>query len=153
LKISVQITRQSEYAIKILVDLASASRGEIVHSKAIAERKKVPEKFLQKTIQVLVRTGMVESRRGTLGGVRLAVDPDSLTVADVITAIEGPVTINPCMDDSFDCENKSVCRVHQILKRGQAALLAELSKETLGEIARAIAAQREKEALRCEKNS
>lgn len=148
-----QITRQSEYAIKILVDLASSPRGEIVHSKAIAERKKIPEKFLQKTIQVLVRTGMVESRRGTLGGVRLAVDPDSLTVVDVITAIEGPVTINLCMDDSFDCDNKPNCQVHQILKRGQKALLSELSKETLGEIARAIAAIREKEALPCEKES
>ena len=146
-----QITRQSEYAIKILIDLASVPRGEIVQSKAIAERKKVPEKFLQKTIQVLVRTGMVESRRGSLGGVRLAVDPDSLTIADVVVAIEGPVTINPCMDDRYDCENKPICRVHQILKRGQKALLAELSRDTLGEIARAIAVHEEKETLCNEK--
>jgi Rrf2 family protein len=146
-----QITRQSEYAIKILVDLASVPRGEIVHSKAIAERKKVPEKFLQKTIQVLVRTGLVESKRGTLGGVRLAVDPDRLTIADVVVAIEGPVTLNPCLNDVYNCENRPVCQVHQILKRGQKALLAELSKETIGEIARAIATMRKKEALPCER--
>ncbi len=148
-----QITRQSEYAIKILIDLASVPQGEVVHSKAIAERKKIPEKFLQKTIQVLVRVGMVKSRRGTLGGVRLAVDPDSLTIADVVAAIEGPVTINPCLNDRFDCENKQVCKVHQILKRGQKALLAELCKETLGDIARAIAAQSEKEPLPLERQT
>jgi Rrf2 family transcriptional regulator, nitric oxide-sensitive transcriptional repressor len=148
-----QITRQSEYAIKILVDLASAPRGEIVHSKAIAERKKIPEKFLQKTIQVLVRTGMVESRRGNLGGVRLAVDPGRLTIADVVEAIEGPVTINPCMDDRFECENKPVCQVHQILKRGQKALLAELSQETVAEIAETIAAYRKKATLPCERKN
>ncbi len=148
-----QITRQSEYAIKILVDLASVPQGEVVHSKAIAERKKIPEKFLQKTIQVLVRAGMVESRRGNLGGVRLAVDPDSLTIADVVAAIEGPVTINLCMDDRFSCENKSVCQLHQILKRGQKALLSELSKETLGDIARAIAAHSEKEPPPCDRQT
>jgi len=130
-----QFTRQTEYAIRILMALGEVKKGEVIQSRVIAEKQEIPEKFLSKTIQVLVRTGLVETRRGTLGGVRLAVPLESITIADVITAIEGKIAINPCLTNGFYCKNMASCQVRQILARGQNALLAELNKETLADLA------------------
>lgn len=129
-----QITRQAEYAIRILLELASLTRGEITQCRVIAEKRKVPDKFLQKTIQILARCGFVETRRGTMGGVKLAVSPASVTIADIITAVEGEVHISPCLCKEFYCGNKEKCRVTRILQRAQDALLDELSKETLADL-------------------
>ncbi|MBW6464333.1 MAG: RrF2 family transcriptional regulator [Dethiobacteria bacterium] len=131
-----QITRQAEYAIRIMLELATLPTGKGTQSKVIAEKRKVPDKFLQKTIQILVRTGYVATKRGTMGGVKLAVTPESVTIADVITAIEGKVFISPCLCEGFFCGNKEKCQVTKILQRAQNALLDELSKETLADLVR-----------------
>jgi len=131
-----QITRQSEYAIRALMELAAAPEGVVIQSRSIAEKHRLPEKFLNKTIQILVRAGYVKTLRGMKGGIRLAVDPDRVTIADVIQAIEGKIALNPCLGDHYFCENVSFCRVHGILQRAQDAMLAELSKETLADLVR-----------------
>lgn len=131
-----QITRQAEYAIRIMLELSSLPKGEFTHSKLISEKRKVPDQFLQKTIQILVRSRMVESRRGVMGGVRLAVKPESVTIADIIKAVEGEFYISPCLHDSFYCGNKSKCQVTKILQRAQDALMDELKKESLLELSR-----------------
>ena len=130
-----QITRQSEYAIRALIELASTPEGTILQSRAIAKKHDLPEKFLNKTIQLLSHAGFIETKRGMHGGIKLAVSPDSITIADVITAIEGKISINPCLGDSSYCNRQEVCRVHHILQRAQRAMLAELNKETIADLA------------------
>lgn len=130
-----QMTRQTEYAIRTLLALATAPKGVLVPSRVIAAEYDLPEKFLNKTIQILVRAGLVETRRGLQGGIRLAVPADSITIADVAVAIEGRIAINPCLADNYYCRNSAVCRVRAILERAQEAMIAELSRETLAELA------------------
>lgn len=129
-----QITRQSEYAIRAVMELASVPPGTVIHSRAIAEKQGLPEKFLHKTIQLLTRAGLVESRRGRHGGIKLVASPESITILDVINAVEGRVAINPCLADGYYCQNKPTCRVNKILKRAQDAMLAELQRETMAEL-------------------
>ena len=130
-----ELTRQSEYAIRTLIELAGAPEGVFIQSRVIAEKHSLPEKFLHKTIQVLGRTGFVETRRGMQGGIRLAVPAASLTIADIVVAIEGRIAINPCLNESYYCKHKSACRVNGILQRAQEAMIAELSKETIADLA------------------
>jgi len=131
-----QLTRQTEYAIRTLIELVKAPEGVMVHSKSIAEKHNLPEKFLNKTIQILVRAGLVETRRGMQGGIRLAVSPDSIKIADVLAAIEGKLALNPCLGGDYHCEDQPVCPVRKVLQRTQEAILAELSKETLADLAK-----------------
>jgi len=131
-----QITRQTEYAIRTLLELAKMPKGAIMQSKTVSERQELPEKFLNKTVQRLVRAGFLETRRGMQGGIRLIVDPQSITIADVVIAIEGRVAINPCLAENSYCKNQPACRVHGILQRAQDALLSELSKETFADLVR-----------------
>ncbi len=129
-----QITRQAEYAIRTVLELSKLKKGEFIQSKTVAERQELPEKFLNKTVQILTRAGLVETRRGMQGGIRLVVNPEEVTIADVITAVEGKVAINPCLAESYHCKNQPHCRVHGILQRAQDAMLLELGRESFAEL-------------------
>ena len=131
-----QLTRQSEYAIRALLELAAAPEGVVIKCRTIAEKHGMPEKFLNKTVQVLVRAGLVRTRRGMQGGIRLAVPPETITMADVIDIIEGRIVLNPCLGDNYSCKNINSCLMHGILQRTQDAMVAELSKETFADLAR-----------------
>lgn len=129
-----QITRQAEYAIKIMLELAKNQGKEVLSSKLIADRQGIPEDFLKKTVHLLALQGLVITQRGVQGGVRLGKPADEITIADIIAAVEGPLAINICLDSGYECPNKSTCPVRRVLARGQAALLRELSRETLSDL-------------------
>jgi Rrf2 family protein len=130
----VQITRQTEYAVHTLLELARLPFGEILPAKVISERQEIPEDFLKKTIQLLARAGLVHTQRGVQGGVRLARPSSEIRLGDVITAIEGPLAINICLAYGNKCPNKGTCHIHRILTSAQQALVAELNSKTFAEI-------------------
>ena len=130
-----QITRQTEYAVRTVLELSGLPFGEFIQIKDVAEKHKIPEMFLKKTVQALARSGLVVTQRGTNGGVRLARSADKITLVDVYAAIEGQLALNVCLADNYQCENQSSCQIHKILRRAQDALVRELSKETFADIA------------------
>lgn len=130
-----QLTRQSEYALKILLELARHPFGEVISSKIISERQDIPEDFLKKTIHLLALGGLVTTQRGTQGGVRLAKSAEQINIADVVAAIEGQVSINPCLSPGYICPNQEKCSINPVLARAQQAFLNELSKESLADLA------------------
>ncbi len=129
-----QITRQTEYAIRTILELAKAERGKLIATKSISANQGIPEVFLKKTILLLVRAGLVFTQRGADGGVRLAVPADRITIANIVSAVEGPLAINVCLTESYDCPNQPLCRVRPLLQRTQVAMLAELSRETVADL-------------------
>lgn len=130
-----QITRQSEYAIRTMLELAKSPKDTIVSSKVISERQSIPELFLKKTVQLLVTAGLLTTHRGTQGGIRLAKDPATITIADVLTAIEGPLAINICLSPESQCPNQPKCVISPVLARAQNAFLKELSKDNFADLA------------------
>ncbi|MEA1961885.1 MAG: Rrf2 family transcriptional regulator [Bacillota bacterium] len=130
-----QITRQTEYAIRTILELARSETGELLSTRVISERQDIPEDFLKKTIQLLNYAGLVSTQRGVQGGVRLAKDPHEITLVDIITAIEGPIAINVCLAPDFQCPNRETCVISPLLARAQHAFLQELRKETLADLA------------------
>ena len=131
-----QLTRQSEYAIRIMLELASRPAGEVVSSHTIAEKQSVPEDFLKKTVQLLSLGGLVATQRGVQGGVRLSRPAESINLADIVRAIEGPLLINVCLAPAFECPNRSSCPVSPVLERAQKAFLEELTRDSLADLVR-----------------
>lgn len=129
-----QITRQTEYAIRTLLELAGAPPGTMLQTRYISQRQQVPELFLKKTVQLLARAGLVTTRRGSGGGVVLNVPPHQLTLADILVAVEGKLALNVCLAPGDACPNSPACPVRSILQRAQEALVRELSRETLADI-------------------
>lgn len=81
---------KGEYALQAIFDLACQRPGEPIRIADIALRQKIPQKFLELILAGLKQSGFVESRRGAEGGYLLARQADSLTIGEVIRAVEGP---------------------------------------------------------------
>src|SRR5436190_824708 len=86
------ISVKGEYALQAIFDLATQRPGEPVRIADIAQRQKIPQKFLELILAGLKQAGFVESRRGAEGGYLLARPADSLTVGEVLRSVEGSHT-------------------------------------------------------------
>lgn len=83
------ISVKSEYALRAIFDLAAQRQGEPIRIADVARRQKIPQKFLELILAGMKQGGLVESRRGAEGGYLLARPPESVTVGDVLRAVEG----------------------------------------------------------------
>jgi Rrf2 family transcriptional regulator, cysteine metabolism repressor len=84
-----KVSVKCEYALRALLDLALGPAGEPVRIADIANRQHISQKFLELILADLKRSGFVESRRGVEGGYLLARRADSITVGEVMRAVEG----------------------------------------------------------------
>jgi Rrf2 family protein len=130
-----QVTRATDYAVRIMVELASLPPGDKVQLNELIESTGVRGSFLSKVVQRLVHAGMVSSHRGTRGGFSLRVSGEEVTLLDVIEAIEGPTQMNLCLGSGPGCERKSWCGVHPIWKKAQSAFVQELGSVSIAHLA------------------
>ncbi len=94
------ISVKGDYALHAVFDLALQKSGEPVKIAGIAQRQKIPQKFLELILAGLKQGGFVESRRGAEGGYLLARTPETLTVGEVLRYVEGPLEKNAKSDHS-----------------------------------------------------
>ena len=85
-----RISARADYAVRALTELAARS-GEPVTAESIARAQSVPLKFLLGILGELRRAGLVRSQRGPSGGYLLDRDPSTITIADVMRAVDGPL--------------------------------------------------------------
>jgi Rrf2 family protein len=86
----VRVSAKVDYAVRALAELAAAGEGP-VKGQDIALRQGVSVNFLENILSDLRRAGIVGSQRGSVGGYWLAVPADTITIADVIRTVEGPL--------------------------------------------------------------
>lgn len=99
-----KISTKGIYALEIVTDLAMHSDREHLESlKNIAKRRALSEKYLERIIKALKDAGIVQSVRGAQGGYCLQKEADSLTVREVLCAVEGELTPVECLTKETDC--------------------------------------------------
>jgi Rrf2 family protein len=86
----VRITAKVDYALRALAVLAAAGSTRTT-GDVIAAEQGIPLHFLENILRDLKRSGIVDARRGSSGGYLLAVEPNRVTIADVIRIVEGPL--------------------------------------------------------------
>ncbi|MDQ0786819.1 Rrf2 family transcriptional regulator [Streptomyces sp. B3I8] len=86
-----RISARADYAVRAVVELAVRQGGGPVKAESVAEVQDISHKFLEGILGDLRRAGLVASRRGGNGGYRLAREADTITVADIIRAVDGPI--------------------------------------------------------------
>lgn len=85
------ITKEQEYALRAMRNLATVGRGVMVRRKDMAEDENIPPHFLAKILQNVSRVGTSEIRQGSQGGPVLLKDPEEVTVLDVLEVCSGPL--------------------------------------------------------------
>jgi Rrf2 family protein len=86
-----RISARADYAVRAVVELAVRQGDGPVKAEAVAEVQDISHKFLEGILGDLRRGGLVASQRGGNGGYRLAREADTITVADIIRAVDGPI--------------------------------------------------------------
>ncbi len=118
------MSRKCQYALRAVFDLARRHGGGPTTVGEIAESQAIPPRFLELILGQLRQGGFVESRRGVHGGYLLALDPQVLTVGEIIQFIEGPVAPVRCVatDREADCPLYGHCAFMDMWTRaGNAA--------------------------------
>ena len=131
-----RLSKKADYALIAMKHLAQKSDGaQSTSAREIAEQYDIPIELLAKVLQRLVRTGLLVSTQGTRGGYTLSRAPLSITVADVIQAIDGPLTVTACSTEKNDCEQYSKCSIRDPLWQIRERIVAALGTVTLSEMA------------------
>jgi Rrf2 family protein len=86
-----RVSAKSDYALRALIELAARQDGGAVSAEELGRLQDIPHGFLQAILADLRRAGVVISQRGQSGGWRMARDADTVSVADVIRAVDGPL--------------------------------------------------------------
>jgi len=135
------LTKKSKYGLKALLILAQhAGQGPMLVTE-LAERERIPKKFLEAILLDLKRHGLLQSKRGKGGGYFLRRDPDEITVGQVVRLLDGPLALVPCASQTAymrcdDCVDEDACAIRWAMKQVRDATAKILDNTTLAALNR-----------------
>lgn len=103
----------TKYAIQALLHLAKLEKDQYLQVKTLSRRAKIPGPYLSKVIKDLASKGIVETKRGALGGVRLPSSKKSISFLDVCKALEDPLLKQSCFLTKYSCNSQTPCIMHR----------------------------------------
>jgi len=130
------LTRKSKYGIKAMLLLAEeADHGPILISE-LAERQRLPKKFLEAILLELKRHGLLHSKKGKGGGYVLGRQATDITVGQIIRILEGPLALTPCVSQTAyrgceECVDEKTCAVRIAMKEVRDSTAQILDHTTL----------------------
>jgi FeS assembly SUF system regulator len=104
-----RITKEADYGIMLLVSMASRPQGEIHTARQAAEWTGLPLPMVSKILRTLARERILASHRGVSGGYSLNRPAEEMSVAAVIRALEGPISMVQCGSEPGACVQEAVC--------------------------------------------
>jgi FeS assembly SUF system regulator len=131
-----RISKLTDYGTVVLAHLAE-HQATVCSAAEVAAATSVALPTVSKLLKLLARAGLVTSTRGASGGYRLSRPPQDITAADVIDALDGPVSITECSASDGDCEHEGVCSVGGAWQRINVAIRRALRDVTLNDLVRA----------------
>lgn len=134
-----KISVRGEYALRALIVLGlSAAPESVVRTHEISARQNIPKRFLEQILNDLKAAGIVESKRGVLGGYRLRRMAEQVTLAEIIRHIEGPLAPIRCVSERFyekcTCPDEARCGIRSVMKEVREAIVKVLENVTLAQL-------------------
>jgi Rrf2 family protein len=134
-ELSMQITRQADYALRAMIYLAKLDPTQRAATSQIAAEQHIPPSFLAKIISQLSIAGLIHTSRGARGGVSMARSPEEVSVLEVVEAIDGPISLNDCTGDPSACPFGEDCPLRPLWCETQAELIDRLRKTNFARFA------------------
>ena len=131
-----KITTKGHYGLRSLIDVALHQAEGPVTLNDIATRQSISVKYLWQVINPLKASGYLTVTRGAKGGYVLGQRPEEITMLDVLTTLEGPVSILKCLTRENECNRIHSCVARTVWKEVNNAVEAALSNITLAEVLR-----------------
>jgi Rrf2 family transcriptional regulator, cysteine metabolism repressor len=130
------VSSRCYYAIRAIYALAEHASPEPLKIATIAEREKIPIRFLEVILGQLKGAGFVQSRRGAEGGYRLARPAESLTIGEVMRFIDGPIAPVDCVSQSRpkECDFHGDCHFFGFWGRVRKAISDVVDQTTFADL-------------------
>jgi len=129
-----RIGKLTDYATVILADLA-ADRSRLLTAGKLSERTHIASPTVAKLLKQMHRAGLVNSTRGTHGGYQLAREPEDISAAAILDALEGPFALTECAAGSGQCDIEHSCSVGRTWQRLSLAIHRSLGEVSLAQLA------------------
>ncbi|MDF0542603.1 Rrf2 family transcriptional regulator [Sphingobium sp. H39-3-25] len=127
----------ADYAVVMMSAAARHCGATKMNATTLSAETGIPLPTAQKLVSRLSAAGLLESSRGTGGGVRLSRPPATISLADVVEAVEGPIAMTTCADQgAHDCTLEQDCRVKPHMNIANAAVRQALAGVSIASLSR-----------------
>lgn len=141
-----RLSMRSDYGVRALTHLAMHHGHGPIQSADVARHMAIPPVYLDQVFIALRKAGLVRSTRGPQGGHELSRGPDAITMCDVVKALEGPMAILDCLDNTSSCTLADTCSQRPVWIRVRRAVLSALDDVNLADLASDMGKARQRPA-------
>jgi len=124
------LKRKTIYGVELLVYLAENAGKRVVPLREIAEKKKLPRKFLEQIVSSLRAAKLVKAKEGKGGGYSLAKTPSKISIAEIVEVLEGPIEVGQCSS----CPMAKICTQKGIWIGVREGIRKTVKKRTLADL-------------------
>ncbi|MCL5735353.1 MAG: Rrf2 family transcriptional regulator [Actinobacteria bacterium] len=130
-----KLSTRSTYGVRAMLVLALRERSGPVMSRTIAEEQGLPINYLEQLMSQLRKANLVTALRGPRGGFVLARPASDITIAEIVEALEGPLTLADCPSGPGCCGEPEACAVTEVWEKATEALSGALRRISLAALA------------------
>lgn len=128
------IKKDTDYAMRMLAYLALNNGKSPIPARKLATAGDVPEDFAYKILRKLTRAGLAVGSMGSRGGFKLGKAPKDITLLDVVSAVQGDISVRKCCLANDACDRQGICDISKVLGSIQNSLTGSLQKITVADI-------------------
>lgn len=128
-----RLSKLADYGALIMTELAR-SPEQLRTATDLAEQLHVGAPTIAKVLKILSKAGLLESVRGQAGGYRLARMPESISVAQIIAAMDGPIALTECSLQDSHCEIEHDCQVRPHWQQVSVSIQQTLASMSLADM-------------------
>ena len=130
-----KLSTKVRYSVRLMIDLAIyGSKGSVL-LRDISKRQDVSEKYLGHLVPLLKTAGLINTMRGAKGGFTLARIPATITLKDIMVAVDGPICLAGCSLGGDRCKSTGICLAQDFWGEATNALVKTFESFTLEDIA------------------
>ena len=131
-----RLSRLTDYAVTLLSHMGAEKDVDLWAAPTLAERSGLSLHTVAKILKLLAKADLVSAQRGAAGGYRLCAPPADISVAAIIEALDGPISITDCSahNDRQDCKIQHLCPLCAGWNKANIAVREALSSVTLADL-------------------
>ena len=146
-------SKTCEYAIRALAYMADSKDEGLIMISEISDQTGVPQAYISKIFQGLVRNQILTSQRGPAGGFRFKRSPETLTLKEIIESVDDLSWLEECVMGLNQCDAGNACPLHYIWTKAKEEMVRKLGRCTLPQLTKEIGQSRYRELKRSCLNS
>lgn len=129
------ISTKGRYALRVMIELASHKKDEIIPLTVIAEKQGISEKYLESILVILSKAKIIEGLRGKGGGYRLNREPKNYSIGEILRLTEGSLAPVACLDNKPNqCERAASCKTLPLWEKLDTIICNYLDSVSLADL-------------------